>query len=75
MFENGDTPIKIKPPEKGGFDRTEVAKLLMSIARRIRKVVNIPDTVEPNEDLEILVPLETVKEVERVINEEGYALA
>ncbi|MFC1600275.1 hypothetical protein ACFL3T_04575 [Patescibacteria group bacterium] len=72
MFENGDTPVKIKPPEKKGFDYEKVRDLLISIARRIRTVVDIPDEVEPNEDLEILVPSKVKDEVIAEINAQGY---
>lgn len=75
MFEDGDTPVIIKPPEKVGFDRTEVAKLLCCIARRIRKVVNIPDLIPQHEDCEIMVPSAAVEEVIEVIKEQGYKIA
>ena len=72
MFEDGDTLVKIEPPEKVGFDRTKVVILLCAIARRIRTVVNIPDEVEPLEDLEILVPSKAVEEVTQLIRQQGY---
>jgi len=74
MFENGDTPVHIKPPEKVGFDYTQVRNLLISIARRIRTVVNIPDQVEQNENLKILVPSQKVDEVIDEINTQGYQI-
>ncbi|MFC1810203.1 hypothetical protein ACFLZH_01775 [Patescibacteria group bacterium] len=72
MFEDGDTPVIIKPPEKVGFDRTKVVLLLSCIARRIRVVVNIPDEIPSFDPCEILVPSKAVEEVIELIKQQGY---